>query len=80
MKLWLKPERPDEVSIRAGEYDKTFNRADEPFEVDEAECRILEPTGFFTRERPNPPKAPKTPAKAPAAPPEGPPGDEEGQT
>ena len=80
MKLWLKPERPDEVSIRAGEYDKTFNRADEPFEVDEAECRILEASGFFTRERPK--VAPKKPPKAPESAsggPEGPPRDEEGQ-
>lgn len=73
MKAWLKPDAPDEVSLRAGEYDKTFQRADEPFEVDEAEYRMIEPTGFFTRERPSPPKvATKKPAKAPVAPPEGP--------
>ncbi|MDA2916448.1 hypothetical protein MYX64_06365 [Nitrospinae bacterium AH_259_B05_G02_I21] len=76
MKVWLKPEAPDEVSIRAGEYDKTFLRADEPFEVNEAECRIIEPTGFFTKDKP---KAPKRPDKAPVAPPEGPSRAEEGQ-
>lgn len=80
-KVWLKPEAPDEISIRAGEYDRTFLRADSAesgFEVGEAEWRILEPTGYFTpnepKDKPKPPKKntkrpPNTLEKAPEAPP-----------
>jgi hypothetical protein len=79
MKVWLKPDAPGEVSIRTGGYDKTFNRADEPFEVDEADWdRVLKPTGYFVASPP-PKVATKKPPKASQAPPEGPSSDEEGQ-
>ena len=77
MKIWLKPDGPDEVSVRTGDYERTVSRAEGKaplWEVTEEEwLRILAPTGKFTTEKPTkkkPGAAPREATPAPEAPPE----------
>lgn len=47
MKLKLKPEAGQTVDIGHGEYARVFDRADQPFKVDEEEAALLLGTGVF---------------------------------
>ncbi len=58
MKVWLKPDVPDEVRVAAGGYSRVFTRDESDsggFEVDEVDWdRVLKLTGYFVA---SPPKA-----------------------
>jgi hypothetical protein len=47
MKLRMKPEAGQTVDIGHGEYSRVFNRADQPFKVDDEEAALLIGTGMF---------------------------------
>ena len=73
MKIWLKPDGPDEVRVAAGGYSRVFTRDESDsggFEVDEVDWdRVLKPTGYFVATRPR--AASKEPKEAPGAAPGG---------
>lgn len=68
MKIWLKPDGPDEVRVVSGGFERTFIRSEEPFEVSEHDWdRVLKPTSYLVATRPR--AASKEPKEAPGAPP-----------
>ena len=53
MKIWLKPDGPDEVRVVSGGFERTFIRSEEPFEVSEHDWdRVLKPTSYLVASPP----------------------------
>lgn len=61
VKLNLKVAAGQRVDVGQGEYRRRFARADQPFEVDEAEAALLQRTGLFEQH------VARTPVVTPAA-------------